>query len=133
MVLTVLALLVAFSITPLLRSRMNAAEVIVLAGCQTIGKGCQNFYSNTLPHAYPGQLSQLSSGNLAYIDPVLGGGQKQGYRFVYTQLDPHHFQLQAQPITPGWHGNRFFFLDQSGVLRVRDGAPAGPADSPIGD
>lgn len=131
-VVGIIALLAAFAVPNLLRNRMNAAEAVVVGSCQTIGQACQNFYARALPHSYPETLAELSTGEPAYLDPILGSGQKQGYRFLYSRLDTEHFQLEAQPITQGWHGNHYFFLDESGVLRSRDGTQAGPTDPPIG-
>ncbi len=130
-VVGIIALLAAFSIPNLLRSRMNAVETLAIGSCETVGRACQSFYTRALPHSYPDTLAALSSADPAYIDSVLGSGEKQGYQFVYTFQDAEHFQLEAQPVSLGHTGNRYFFLDQTGVLRVRMGAPAGPADIPL--
>ncbi|MDO8730254.1 MAG: type II secretion system protein [Candidatus Omnitrophota bacterium] len=127
----IIALLCAFAIPNFLRARCNSSETLALTSCQTIGKACQNFYAQINPHTYPANLAVLAGSTPSYIDAVLGGGQKQGYNFLYTFLDAERFQLQAQPITPGSTGNRFFFVDETGVLRVRMGAPAGPGDVPV--
>ena len=131
LVVGILALLAAHAIPNLLRSRMNTAEVVVIGACQTIAKACQGFYTRAMPHAYPQALTDLAAEPPAYLDPQLAGGQKQGYRFLYALVDAEHFELRAEPINPGWSGNRFFFLDESGVLRTRHGAPAGPGDLPL--
>ena len=127
----ILGLLMAFAIPNFMRARSNTYEMTAITSCQTIGKACQNFYSRALPHAYPDNLDSLSTTTPPYIDPVLGSGQKQGYQFIYTIQDIEHFQLQAQPIELGRSGNRFYFLDQTGVLRVRVGSAAGPVDNPV--
>lgn len=131
MVTGIIALLAAFSVPNLLRARHNGSEVLAIGSCQTLGKAFQNFYARELPHTYPGSLAALNASNPPYIDPVLAGGEKQGYRFVYTLQDPEHFELRAQPVSLGHSGSRYFFLDQTGVLRVQTGAPAGPTDVPV--
>lgn len=130
-VIAIIAVLCSFAVPNLLRGRMNSTESVVLGSCQTIGKACQNFYSYVQPHTYPDDLAQLANSNPAYIDSLLGGGVKQGYQFLYTRPDPEHYTLLAQPITPGVNGNRYFFLDESGVLRARHGQAAGPTDPPV--
>ncbi|MBI3322664.1 MAG: prepilin-type N-terminal cleavage/methylation domain-containing protein [Candidatus Omnitrophica bacterium] len=130
-VVAVIAILCTIAIPNLLRGRMNSTESVVLGSCQTIGKACQNFYSHVQPHTYPDSLAQLAGLTPAYIDPLLGSGMKQGYQFLYNRPDPEHYTLMAQPVTLGINGNRFFFLDESGVLRARHGQAAGPADPPV--
>ncbi len=130
-VVGILALLMSFSIPNFLRARSNTTEVLAITSAQTVGRACQNFYSQVQPHSYPDSLAVLSTSNPPYIDSVLGSGQKQGYQFAYTFQDTEHFQLQAQPVIPGVNGNRFFFLDQTGVLRVRQGGAAGSGDTPV--
>ena len=130
-VVGIIGLLAAFAIPSFLRARCNTAEVMAITSCQTISKACQSFYSRELPHSYPAGLATLSTANPPYIDPVLGGGQKQGYQFTYNLQDAEHFQLTAQPVSPGTTGNRYFYVDESGLLRTRTGAPAGPADPPV--
>ncbi len=127
----IMATLCALAIPNLLRGRMNAAETVVIGSCQTIGKGCQNFYARALPHTFPDSLNTLATEVPSYIDSHLGAGVKQGYQFTYTRVDADHYTLDARPLNPGVSGSRFFFLDQSGVLRVRHGAPAGPNDVPV--
>lgn len=127
----ILALLVSFAVPNFLRARSNTAELLAITSTHTVGKACQNFYSQGQPRSYPDSLAALSTSNPPYIDSVLGSGQKQGYQFAYTFQDAEHFQLQAQPVIPGINGNRFFFLDQTGVLRARQGGPAGPGDNPV--
>lgn len=130
-VVGIIALLAAFSIPNLIRNRLNVAEMVAIGSCQTLAKACQSFYTRAMPHSYPDSLATLAAGDPAYIDPVLGSGQKQGYQFVYTFQDAEHFQIAAQPVTPGRSGNRYFFLDESGVIRVNQMGPAGPADIPV--
>ena len=130
-VVSVIALLTAFAIPSYLRSRINTAETSAMASCRTINVGCQSFYGANPARAYPATLNDLTATASPYLDAVLGSGTKQGYQFVYTQLDPQHFETRASPVTPGVTGTRFFYLDQTGVLRVNAVGPAGPADPPV--
>lgn len=127
---SIVALISALAIPNLLRSRMNASEALVMDSCHTIAVACQNFYSANQPHAYPATLQELAEASPPYLDPVLGGGQKQGYRFTYQSNAPDTFSLNADPVIPGWNGNRHFYMDETGVLRVRFDAAAGPNDVP---
>jgi type IV pilus assembly protein PilA len=126
----IIAVMAAIAIPNLLRSRMNSGESIVMDSCHSISTACQNFYSVSQPRTYPVTLQEMLQSSPPYIDPVLGNGVKQGYNFNYQLVTPDTFTLNANPVVPGWTGNRYFFMDESGVLRVRFGAPAGPTDVP---
>ena len=65
------------------------------------------------------------------IDPaLLASGQRYGYKFTYqaqsTKGDGKNdaFQVTADPLVPGKTGNRHFFVDQTGVLRLSKDGPA---------
>lgn len=126
-----IALLASVALPSFLRARSTTSEVVAVASCQTIGKACQFFYSHSTPHTYPDGLPGLANAVPSYIDPALGSGQKVGYRFDYRLTDAERFELRAEPVEPGNTGNRWYYLDQTGVLRVRMGGPAGPADLPL--
>ena len=67
------------------------------------------------------------------IDIVLGTGQKRGY--VYElQVKPNQntWFTTASPTKPGKSGDRYFFVDESGVIRFNASASASVNDQPIG-
>ena len=63
------------------------------------------------------------------IDPVLGSGEKAGYRFTYNsqstkgdgRLDA--YQICADPL-PGKPYRHHFFVDETGIFRTSDTGPA---------
>lgn len=61
-------------------------------------------------------LAALSAQKL--IDRVLGSGTRDGYVFTLSGYDST-FTAAAAPQVPGETGNRYFFADESGVLRYR--------------
>ena len=78
---------------------------------------------------YSDSLANLS--NATYIDSVLGSGTKSGYDFAYTLGSQNTWSCSADPSDPGTTGDRYFFADQTGVIRFNGAASAGPADPPI--
>jgi type IV pilus assembly protein PilA len=70
------------------------------------------------------------------IDNVLASGAKSGYSFTYTPgavtggVTPT-YTVQANPISPGQTGQRYFFTDQSGVIRMNISRPAMSSDPPL--
>jgi len=63
-----------------------------------------------------------------YVDSNLGGGSKSGYDFVFVGTATA-WSCTAAPTTPGSTGKRYFFVDESGVIRW-DGAAAATVASP---
>ena len=67
---------------------------------------------------------------------VLATGVKSGYAFVYTSsaavsnvVPAYH--VNANPLTWNQTGTRYFFSDQSGVIRFNISAAASVGDAPI--
>lgn len=133
-VIAIIVTLAAISIPIFLTSRINANETSAIVSCRTIQSACQSYYMNIIPHTYPSALEDLISPNSdpPYLDTVLAiNKQKQGYRFEYAFNNSESFYVYADPITPGRTGNRYFFVDETGVTRARTGGRAGPADTPV--
>ncbi|MCL6481577.1 MAG: hypothetical protein K6U02_07615, partial [Firmicutes bacterium] len=75
------------------------------------------------------------------IDQVLASGpnssKKSGYTFSYVANDADGdgkmdtYKINADPNTPGVTGTRFFFTDQSGVIRANVSTQASASDPPI--
>jgi hypothetical protein len=67
------------------------------------------------------------------IDNVLAAGKKLGYEFLFEKdLNNDLWSVRANPITPGKSGDRYFYVDESGVIRFNASSSATPNDEPIG-
>jgi hypothetical protein len=66
-----------------------------------------------------------------YVDSNLGGGSKSGYDFVYVGTATT-WTCTAAPTTPARTENRYFFVDESGVIRW-EGTAAATVASPALD
>ncbi len=71
------------------------------------------------------------------IDSVIAGGIKDGYNFVYVSGAPtkgtiSSYTLNATPSVPNLTGVRYFFTDNSGVIRYNVGSAATALSKPIG-
>jgi type II secretory pathway pseudopilin PulG len=113
-VVAIIALLAAIAIPNLLRARLNANESAALAAIQTVISGSVS-YRGVNP-TYPANLAALSGANPPYIDSVLGAGAKQGYDYVLAGAT-NSFTVTADPQDPNVSGARYFFSDESGVIR----------------
>lgn len=131
-VVAILMTLATLAISSVLRARHNTNEMAAVASCRTSVTACQNFYAASYPHVYPSELLDLvlPVSNPPYIDSILASGTKQGYNFTYALVDSESFTFNAAPVSPGKTGSRYFFADESGIIRANATGPAGP-DDPI--
>lgn len=126
-IVAVIMLLAALTINSYRRIRLNANESAATNHLRIIANGLLMYHTNNNPHTYPENLSSLGSSviALAYIDSVLASGEKQGYGFNYSRVDSESYQLNADPLFPGKSGERYFYMDETGVIRF---SRAGTAD-----
>ena len=138
-VVTIILIIAAIAIPNLMRNKISANETSAVGSLKALNEAVL-LYSNTYG-GFPHQLSDLgpvsgggapSSSAADIIDSVLASGVKSGYKFGYTPAasDPSgnvlNYSVTATPVTPGTTGQRSFYTDQSGTIRV---SPTGTADS----
>lgn len=123
-VVAIIALLAAIAIPNLLRARHNANEAAAQAALKTISTACESYRAAQTTPAYPADLEDMTtSSNPAYLDTTFDdvanvNVDRQGYRFVYTQISSNQFVCSAIPITVNVTGTRTFAINESGVLRA---------------
>jgi prepilin-type N-terminal cleavage/methylation domain-containing protein len=145
-VVAIILIIAAIAIPNFMRAKMAANEAAAVAACKKITTA-QVVYASTYGLGYSQRLDQLGppggggSPNLnaaALLDEILTAGAKHGYTFTYAPIDsdgngiPEAFTINADPIIPGSSGDRYFFTDQSGVIRHKKTGPATATDPPIG-
>jgi len=123
----------ALAFSSVIRARQNANEMAAVTSCRTGATAAQNFYANAYPHTYPGALQDLAlpDSDPPYIDSVLASGTRQGYSFTYNRIDPETFTLNADPTSPGKTGIRYFFVDETGVIKANATGQATAGDPAI--
>lgn len=122
-VIAIILILMSIGVPNFLRSRTTALEGMAVGGLRSINNACQLFLNNN--QSFPGGLGDLvpPTSNPPYIDTELASGRKQSYNFVYS-LSELGFTVNANPVN-NLGRPRYFFVDQSGIIRVNE---AGPAD-----
>ena len=125
-VVAIIAIIAAIAIPSLLNARKAGNEASAISSLRTLTTVNEQY--RTRFGAYSGSLANLQTE--AYIDNVLGSGNKSGYTFGYTG-GTNTWSCNADPQTPGTTGDRFFFVDQSGVIRFNSSATAGTGDRAI--
>ncbi len=125
-VVAVIAIIAAVAIPNFMRSRMAANEASAVSALRTIHTMSERYRMRF--RTYAGSLTDLSNADL--IDSNLGGGTKSGYSFNYTGAT-NSFSCTADPESPGQSGDRYFFVDLSGVIRFSTTGTATSASAPI--
>lgn len=140
-VVAIILILAAISIPNYLRSKISANEASSVGSLRILNSACLA-YSANWSTGYPVGLSNLGPGTPAtaaaadLIDSLLVTGTKAGYNFTYVSGAPTlgtitTYTINANPTVPGVSGTRYFFTDQSAVLRSSTGAAATVASPPL--
>jgi type IV pilus assembly protein PilA len=141
-VVAIILIIAGIAIPNLLRARIAANEASAASSLRTMTSACIMY--NSTYGKYPDKLSSLGSSNGAtptstaadLLDQVLApsGGvntsTKSGYVFTYSGSQ-FVYTINAAPASPNQSGVRYFFSDQSGVIRYSIGAAATSGSSPI--
>lgn len=131
----------AIAIPNLVRSKMSANEASAVGSLRAINAACTN-YSAGWGKGFPVRLSNLGPGkpatatNADLIDDLLASGTKSGYTFIYVSGKPSGgkiaaYTVQANPLVTQKTGGRYFFTDQTGVIRYSLAAAATASSKPI--
>ena len=135
-VVAIILIIAAIAIPNLLRSKMAANEASAVGSLRTLNTSSVAF--STTYGNYPTQLTDLgpstspTSTAADLIDSALVSGSKSGYTFAYTASTTYQqYSITAGPINQGVTGQRYFFTDQSGVIRVNLTTTAKSTDNPI--
>ena len=133
-VVAIILIIAAIAIPNLLRARRSANEGSATASMRTVGSG-ELLYRST--QGSFGTLAQLSADSI--IDNVLGSGTKSGYAFAATpnatSPDLQFTAVGTPQVSTGatQTGARFYFIDESQVVRFNLGGPATSGSTPIGN
>ena len=145
-VVAIILIIAAIAIPNLLRSRIAANEASAVGSIRTINTA-EVTYSSSYPDCGFTTLSSLggSGGNTTgagLIDAVLAGGQKSGYSFAATASGgsgscgsgtgtPNSTYSVVGGPQNAQTGQRYFYSDQSGVIRYNTSTAATATDAPL--
>jgi len=140
-VVTVILIIAAIAIPNLLRSKMAANEAAAVGTLRTVNSACVA-YSTNWGTGYPVSLSNLGPAKPAtasaadLVDSTVAGGTKSGYVLTYVSSSPTNgkiwtYTINANPVVPGKTGGRYFFTNQSGVIRYNSAGAAALTSPPI--
>jgi len=144
-VVAIILIIAAIAIPNLLRSRMAANESSAVGSLRTINTA-EVAFSTTYPSIGFTQLTALggaapctsaTSAAACLIDNVLSSATtsvKSGYDFTVAGLTGTPsvtYTSNAGPQAPGQSGQRYFYSDQSGVIRYNTSAAASASDAAL--
>jgi type IV pilus assembly protein PilA len=143
LIIVVTAILIISAIaTPILqRSKMVRNESEAVGTLRTLNSA-SIAYSWKSGIGYPEGLSNLgptkqtTASAVDLVDGTVVRGSNNGYAIVYVSSAPANgkirtYTINADPLVPGKTGSRYFFTDQSGVIRYRVDGPATLSSAPI--
>ena len=126
-VVAIIAIIAAIAIPSLLGAKKSANEASAISSLRTICTTCEQYRNRH--GSYPNALANLGPAGDGLIDGVLANGAKSGYTFGFNSNPANDtWSCTADPTTPGTTGDRYFFVDQSGVIRWNGAAQAGAGD-----
>ncbi len=125
-VVAIIAIIAAIAIPSLLNARKAGNEASAISSLRTLTTVNEQY--RTRFSEYGPELTDIEAAD--YIDSVLGAGTKSGYTFVYVG-GTNTWNVAADPVTSGTTGDRFFFVDQTGVIRSDTVGTADSTNNPI--
>lgn len=131
-VAAVLLTFIALKLPPIFHRRPPNYEASAVSSLRTLISAEAIYLERSQGNVY-GSLADLHSTGL--IDSSLASGVRIGYRFKLTvdQNNPEYlFTITASPLKPGKTGDRWFFVNQTGVFRFSETGPADVNSTPLG-
>ena len=127
-IIPIILIVAAIAIPNFLRAKMAANEALAIASLRTLNVAATKY--ETANGKFPQSLADFGPSWASDSD------RHSGYVFEYQPGDVDRvgglnsgYTITAKPVTPGSTGRRFFFTDQTGVIRVESGGVA-TTDSP---
>ncbi len=127
-VVSIVAIVTAIAIPALRSSRKRGNETNTIAALRTM-TGMQE-----VARVRRGTYVQISDlVGLGLIDETFLSDPRHGYDLSDVAApDPATYSIDAQPTVPGQTGDRFFFVDESGIIRESDSGVADSSSNPLG-
>ena len=128
-VVAIIGIIAAIAVPNLLQSKAAANEASAISAIRNIVTSHITYSATVGAGSYAADLDVLQTAKL--IDTVLGSGTKDGYLFT-SSGGSLAFTINAAPLSPGSTGTRYFFSDESGVIRYSTSAVATNSSNPLG-
>ena len=128
-VVAIIAIIAAIAIPNLLRSRIQSNESAAIGNLRTIC-GAEVAY-NSANNEYATTFDDLTGATPPFLDGNWAA-TKSGYNFTMGGT-VENYTVGADPSAVGTSGNKYFFVDASGVIRFSEAGAADATSTPIGE
>ena len=128
-VVAIIGIIAAIAVPNLLQSKAAANEASAISAIRNLVTSHITYSATLGAGSYAADLAALEAAKL--IDSVLGSGTKDGYTFA-SSGGSLAFTINAAPILAGSTGTRYFFSDESGVIRYSTSGTADNSSNPLG-
>jgi type IV pilus assembly protein PilA len=135
-VVAIILIIAAIAIPNLLRSKMAANEASAVGTLRTINTASVMY--STVYGNYPPSLTDLgpstspTSTAADMVDAPVASGTKSGYKFSFTAPSTYQtYSIIASPTSQNITGQRYFYTDQTGVIRYNLTTTAASTDQPL--
>ncbi len=126
-VVAVIAIIIAIAIPAMTSSRKHANESSAISSLRTYTTAQVQYRTRYGAYAVPGDLTTGG-----FVDNSFADSQKSGYLFTASGApNDVTWDISAQPVNPGVTGNRWFRVDESGVIRFKEGGLPAPSDPAV--
>ena len=127
-VVAIIGIISALAVPNLVRTKIAANEASAISSVRALVTG-QITYASTVGNGDFAEMEKLVETGI--IDSSLGSGNKDGYSFTVAANSRVGFTVIAVPVAVGMTGERGFYSDHTGIIRVsEDGSPPNE-ESPV--
>lgn len=128
-VIQVIMILSGIALPGLKTSRKQAFETSAVLTLRQLSDAQELYRPRQSPPTYANSLTKLRDAGL--IDEGLASSKKSGYVFAVKNTDANRYAFEALAIVQGTTGDRSFYVDQSGLIRMAEGATVDPFSPPL--
>lgn len=140
-VVTIILIIAAIAIPKLMTVKQQANATAAVSNMRALNNALTAYASQYSAQGYPATVANLggttpppSATNALLVDNSLLTNPKQGYNFTYTPTGTApvgQYTVTANPASASV-SNRYFFTDESGVIRYNDGSAASVSSNALG-
>src|SRR5579863_7290705 len=137
LIIVIIVLCLAIALPSITKSRADLNTIEAVRDLHRV-MSAETSYAGTYSTGYSSALSALgpppggmpTMSAAGFIDSDLSGGSKEGYTYIYAPGPRDSdgkigsFTITASPTEPGSTGKSYYFMDQTGVIRMNSSSTA---------
>ncbi|HEV2178237.1 MAG TPA: hypothetical protein VGW33_13715 [Terriglobia bacterium] len=145
LIIVIVVLCLAIALPSITKSRADLNTMEAMRDLHRV-MSAETSYAGTYNTGYSPALSSLgpppggmpTASAAGFIDSDLSAGSKEGYTYVYSPGPRDSdgkvgsFTVTASPTKLGSTGKSYYFMDQTGVIRMNGNSTASASDSAVG-